>query len=610
MKISRILYSLLVASSFGFISCQNDELLSQQGEELVLEIVTPTNYSTRTSLAENGVSVEWNEGDAIAVYDFATTKKQFFAEITDGATRFKGNITPKYGNFVAVYPYELAAENDIAQKIVMHLPTEQTAVQDGFGPNLNLSIAKGQRNVDGSPSKVNFMNVCQLFKFQVPEYINNRIAKVELTASTPIAGQLTIDYSGDFPVVAVDANASKKISLLPPTGSSAFAVGTYYVLVAPEALNGFTLTFTDVDGKIYSQQSNSTIGGTSGFIYNLAVVDLIDKPQVTASHVYTDGVLQGTNLQVSAPASFTEWSAIVKNAQGVTVRTFQPAVGTLTSDNTDDNWPYLPVGAYTLEYTYTTSNGKQINTATSFDITEKPQFAVSLAANSTYSYYQAGNVDKANAMSATLVDGISATINGIAPQILNNANYSATGSNTFSAAQKGYANGVISYEDINITNLGANQLSASVTFDGVTRSASTEVYITGLPFDHQPPADALWDANNGQTSFKGDHVKTGAAGANGEFYFTGIQVPAGTRMSLAYKVDVYMDNLLSTQRYQISVGNDMVVNFTHDGTGTEKLDESKVFTSSGESKIVRCYTGYCYGSSNSKTYKIGLSYSK
>ncbi len=610
MKISRILYSLLAASCFSFVACQNEEILSQQGEELVLEIVTPTNYSTRTSLAENGVSVEWNEGDAIAVYDFSATKKQFMAEILEGATRFRGNITPKYGSFVAVYPYELAAENDIAKKIVMHLPTEQTAVQNGFGPNLNLSIAKGQRNVDGSPSKVNFMNVCQLFKFQVPEYVDNRIAKVELTASTPIAGQLTIDYNGDFPVVAVDANASKKITLLPPAGTSAFAEGTYYMLVAPQALNGFTLTFTDVEGKVYSQQSNSTIGGTSGFIYNLAVVDLIDQPQVTASHVYTDGVLQGTTLQVSAPASFTEWSAIVKNAQGVAVRTLQPAVGTLTSDNTDESWPYLPTGTYTLEYTYTTSNGKQINSSTSFDITEKPQFAVSLAANSTYSYYQAGNVDKANAMSSTLVDGISATINGIAPQILNNANYSATGSNTFGAGQKGYANGVISYDDINISDLGTTQLTASVTFDGVTNSSSTQVYITGLPFDHQPPTDALWDANNGQTSFNGDHVKTGAAGANGEFYFTSIQVPAGTRMSLAYKVDVYMDNLLSTQRYQISVGNDMVVNFTHDGTGTENLDESKVFTSSGESKIVRCYTGYCYGNSYSKTYRIALSYSK
>ena len=45
-------------------SCQNDELVSQGGE-MPLEITTSTQIETRTSLADNGKSVLWNEGDAL-----------------------------------------------------------------------------------------------------------------------------------------------------------------------------------------------------------------------------------------------------------------------------------------------------------------------------------------------------------------------------------------------------------------------------------------------------------------------------------------------------------------------------------------------------------------
>jgi hypothetical protein len=84
----------------------------------------------------------------------------------------------------------------------------------------------------------------------------------------------------------------------------------------------------------------------------------------------------------------------------------------------------------------------------------------------------------------------------------------------------------------------------------------------------------------------------------------------GTKMSLQYKVDIYMDNALSTQRYQISVGNQTVFNFSTGDAGTKRFDESQVFTNNSEANIIKCYTDYCYGNSNSKTYKIALSYSK
>lgn len=605
----RLHYNIYMAVMclLGLSACQNEEIFTTEGKG-TLEFYTSTQIDTRTSL-QDGRTVVWNQGDAVAVYDFAAPKRKFVAEINGGTARFRGNITPKYGSFIAAYPYDLAAENDASQKILMYLPAEQTAVPDGFGPDLNLSIAKGERNVDGTPSEVRFRNVCQLFKFGIPAYAAGRIVKIELTANKAIAGQLTVDYTNYDPIVTISTQGTKTIALFPPTGTDAFTEGEFYFVVAPEALDGFTLNLTDKNGTVYTQHSNSTVGGVNGFIYNLGNVDLINKPVATSAHVYDNGTLVGTQVSLTAPVPDKSWNAVIKNAVGETVRTLSENTGTLTTDHTDANWPYLPKGNYTVEYTYTTANGKQMNASSTFSITEDPQFTLRMTANSTYSYYQAGNVDKANSMNANAVDGITSVIEGVSTAILSNERYTTTRANNFSGTETGYTAGTTTYGDISIAQLGNTTLSTSLTFDGVTKTASKDVYITGLPFSHQPPTSSLWSANNGQTSFESDYVRTGAAGSNGEFSFSGIQVPAGTKMALAYKVDVYMDNALSTQRYQITVGNQIEFDFSTGSTGTKSFDESKVFTNTNEAKVVKCYTGYCYGRSHSKTYKIALSYS-
>lgn len=598
----------MVTGLLGLAACQNDDsfLAEKQG---TLEFYTSTEIDTRTSL-QDGNKVVWNEGDAVAVYDFAATKKKFVAEINEGTTHFRGNITPKYGDFIAVYPYDLAAENDNARKIIMYLPEEQTAVKDGFGPDLNLSIAKGSRHVDGTPSEVRFRNICQLFKLSVPEYANGRIAKVQFTANTSICGQLEVDYTDYDPAITTNENGGKTITLLPPSGNTAFAQGIYYLVLAPVEVNGFTLTLTDTQGKTYTQHSNTTLGGIQGFIYNLKNVDLIDVPVVTPQHAYVDGVLHGTNLTLTAPVSDKAWSALVKNASGETVRTLTAGTGTLTSGYDGQDWPYLPKGNYTVEYTYTTANGKGMNATTSFQITENPQFNLTFNASSSYTYYQAGDVDKANTMNANTVTGIVCKATGILPGILADPRYGLALNNTFGGEIAETSDNQATFKDITISTLGKTTLSVSLTFDGVTKSVNKDVYITGLPFNHQPPTDDKWDANNGQTSFNGDYVKTGNGGSTGEISFNGVQIPTGTKMTLAYNVYVKMDNALSTQRYQITVGNQIVYNFSTGSAETKDLTGAQDFTNTSEARIVKCYTGYCYGLSHSKTYRIALSYSK
>ena len=597
----------MVTGLLGLATCQNDDsfLAEKQG---TLEFYTSTEIDTRTSL-QDGNKVVWNEGDAVAVYDFAATKKRFVAEINEGTTHFRGNITPKYGDFIAAYPYDLAAENDNARKIIMYLPEEQTAVKDGFGPDLNLSIAKGSRHVDGTPSEVRFRNICQLFKLSVPAYTANRIAKIELTTNTAIAGQLTADYTDYNPVITTNSQGSNTIALYPPTGSESFAEGTYYIVLAPVAVEGFTLTLTDINGKTYTQHSSASIGGNWGVICNLGNVDLIDKPVITPKHVYDNGILVGTKVTLTAPVSDKAWSALIKNANGEIVRTLTEATGELTTDHTDDTWPYLPKGNYTLEYTYTTANGKQMNAASAFTITEEPQFTVTLDANSTYSYYLVGDVDKANSMDKNAVTGIVCQIHGILSSILTNDKYGFSLNNNFNGTIASTNENVANYNNISINQLGESELTTSVTFDGVIKVANKKVWITGLPFRHEPPTTSLWSKDGDVTNEDGYALFGKWSGGSQKLTYNDVNIPAGTKMSLAYKIRMRSEPVETV--FTISANNQTIFTDRVSGTAGEKRPEgSTTFTNSGNTTQIICNNSYGAGLTFSELYLIALSYSK
>ena len=597
----------MVTGLLGLAACQNDDVFLAEKQE-TLEFFTSTEIDTRTSL-QDGNKVVWNEGDAVAVYDFAATKKRFVAEINEGTTHFRGNITPKYGDFIAAYPYDLAAENDNARKIIMYLPEEQTAVKDGFGPDLNLSIAKGSRHVDGTPSEVRFRNICQLFKLSVPAYTANRIAKIELTTNTAIAGQLTADYTDYNPVITTNSQGSNTIALYPPTGSESFAEGTYYMVLAPVAVEGFTLTLTDTNSKKYTQHSSASIGGNWGVICNLGNVDLIDKPVITPKHVYDNGILVGTKVTLTAPVSDKAWSAVIKNVNGETVRTLAEDTGTLTTDQTDSNWPYLPKGNYTVEYTYTTANGKQMHASSPFAITEEPQFSVTLDANSTYSYYLAGDVDKANSMDKNAVTGIVCQIHGILSSILTNDKYGFSLNNNFNGTIASTNENVANYNNISINQLGESELTTSVTFDGVTKVANKKVWITGLPFRHEPPTTSLWSKDGDVTNEDGYALFGKWSGGSQKLTYNDVNIPAGTKMSLAYKIRMRSEPVATV--FTISANNQTIFTDRVSGTAGEKRPEgSTTFTNSGNTTQIICNNSYGAGLTFSELYLIALSYSK
>jgi hypothetical protein len=249
-----------------------------------------------------------------------------------------------------------------------------------------------------------------------------------------------------------------------------------------------------------------------------------------------------------------------------------------------------------------------MNATSAFSITENPQFSLRMTANSTYSYYLAGNLDKANNMNAYAVDGISSVVEGISTSILSNSHYTTTRTHNFSGSEKEYQGGTTTYNGITLDKLGETELSTSFTFDGVRNTATKKVYITGLPFDHQPPSTSVW-TKDGKVNDNSGYVRFGQASSGDQaLVFSKVSIPENTKVNLIYDFKSTTGTVGLT--FSISIGSQTFVSEkTGDmwKEGEYKGEKRDVLTTTATQ--IRCHNSYGAGNCFTDLYRIALSYS-
>ena len=570
---------------------------------------------TRTALAEDGTTVIWSAGDEVAVYDHQVAKQTFTSSTENSRTQFTGQVSKNTTDFLAVYPEALASENLLSDgKIGATLPNEQKAGINTFGNGLNISVAKGTRKLDGSTIDVTFYNVCQLLEFTIPNYASGKIDKIVFSANNAICGNITVDYNGERPMATVSADGNKDITILPPGSNTTFPAGTYYIVTVPVSINGFALSFR-CGTQDYSLNSSSTFGGTAGRIYNIGNIDLVDVPAITANHVYTNNMLQGTSVSMTAPFDGCTWSAVIKNSNNVTVRTIAQGTGTLVSPETDSNWPYLPKGDYTVEYTYTTSNGKQITKSQTFK-TEAPTFSISLNALTSYSYYTGDGVTKniaqANASENNKIYAPTITPS-ISEKILSDTKYLSLLSVTSAPSGctlKENKNGIYVYNDYTVTEYKSYTINATAKFDEVTASASKTVYITGLPVVFSPPTKKDWSVADGDVKWEESDVRLGnwSWSQPHEITCNHFAIPAGTKIAASYSVNVYQATIGTT--LSLYIGEDKYFSGSSSYMTGTNYNDTKIITTTKYVSSVKASNSYGSGDTHSLIYSLGYKYAE
>lgn len=259
-------FSLMAMAAMAIISCNKEVAQIEKPEQDILVRVftafADDNIKSDTKTSLDGVSVVWNEGDAITVYDeeinaypSAALTSADFNELTN-KVEFKVAGMPQDAEvFYAVYPSGVSTGNSQNFDLTISFPCAQVATAGSFGPKANIAIAATPEEGEGV-NDLQFYNIGGILALTISsDHINvSDIASVRLSAGESKAMSGTITTSG-VSNENIEFEVTEGKNYVELVGS--FTNGsTYYFCVLPGTYgstaaddNRLKITFTKNDGS-------------------------------------------------------------------------------------------------------------------------------------------------------------------------------------------------------------------------------------------------------------------------------------------------------------------------------------------------------------------------
>lgn len=449
-----------------------------------LEPMTISGIKTKTILNQADGSVNWTAGDQIAIYD-DLRGTNIFNNTSDNVASFSGNVTAGTTQFWGVYPTNLISGFNNGT-VTMTLPSDQTPVAGTFAEELNISVTSGAKTpgtelVEG----VSFHNACGLIAFTVPTNIAAK--KVTFISDNSfLCGTLSVDCTTSEAVLS--SNQSNSVSM---TGD--FAAGsTFYFVVAPGQIEGFSINVETKKGSYYSKSaSQGKINVTPGSLTRLGQISF-KAGAVTASaqhiyqHINESEVLTGSSLTVNHGIPQNMWNDVTNLTVNVvkggkTYRSYS-ASGIESASIVPIGNTYLPQGSYDVNVEYT-MNGVPTTIAGSVTVPQPNKLTItSVEATTSYSLAKKGDITNANNHTADKITSPEAVFAGISTAVLNELQPTCSFSVSGKTNQGTVSGTTLSCGEFSGLSWGSHTLTATVTFDGVSSSATTTCHITGLPY--------------------------------------------------------------------------------------------------------------------------------
>ncbi len=263
MRIEDFIYRVacvaVAGSLLGACTNEDDELTNYNGEKVPMTF-TAGSVQTRTALGDDGMAVNWVNGDAIAIFD-GTETNEFTTQDAGASVTFTGTAH-QADTYTAFYPYANVTEIT-ATTITFNLPEEQTAVAGGFASGLVPSWAQ---TAEGSTS-LQFQNLSALVKFTVGDGMAGEGTFIlRGVKGESLAGTMTYTI-GESTQAEVSADAPLNEVRLKGT----FEAGkTYYFTVAPaELTEGLSLFYVNSEGTAYRRGGNKAVTLEAGNVLDL-----------------------------------------------------------------------------------------------------------------------------------------------------------------------------------------------------------------------------------------------------------------------------------------------------------------------------------------------------
>lgn len=281
----------MLAMTFGFVACSNDDDVTeqtvQQQDNMMVITASLDDNITRTSLGNEG-TVVWSEGDYIIIPSKNLDNPPTIFNLISGA-----------GKTTATFRGEKLSDGDVTYDAYygvdaeMYLPSEQVydaAKKISKAPmHASVTVKDGQVNA----SAVTFKNLCGLLKISLPATANVSIANIKMTASQPLSGNFTL--TTDKEINKKLTNSSNTIVLNCGSGVG-LSNGSkdFYIYVPANDYGGVKFVFTTTDGLTCTKtlKSTSTINVVSSKItpITFSTVSFSNVPSVAESNAVDLGL--------------------------------------------------------------------------------------------------------------------------------------------------------------------------------------------------------------------------------------------------------------------------------------------------------------------------------
>ncbi|MGN0190835.1 MAG: hypothetical protein ACI39U_04200 [Candidatus Cryptobacteroides sp.] len=262
MKTRALFYSALALLA---IACTKEQLVednenNNEGQNSEVNYTSFELYATiegsKTELGENG-KVNWLPGDAISIFDTATSTNTKFTTTGNGWFTSEAEV-PESETYYALYWYRSAASWKSDLKVMQSkLFPDQIAKVGSFGDEVPYMAGK----VDLENKRIEFKNICSHIGFTLSEELAGEGVK-SLTLmgnnSETLCGtmQISIDDEGNPVVNVTDPDIYVRLH----NNGKDLAAGTYYFSIVPQTFSaGFTVIVSKADGSQVAVKTGKTI---------------------------------------------------------------------------------------------------------------------------------------------------------------------------------------------------------------------------------------------------------------------------------------------------------------------------------------------------------------
>ena len=242
-----IFYLALAAAAVSCVKEQNPGVEAPEKTLVPMEFVACSEM-TKTTLAEDGMSVEWIEGDQVAVFDGSnknedTDEGQRFKALSSGASVvLAGEADPAAQEYYAIYPY--GSGHSFANGVfTTQIKAQQTVQAGSMADDCAVVVGKAEA---GNPN-MEFKNVCSLVKFPL-EVAGVKSLTLIGNNNEVIAGQFKLAWNDGDPQVTANPKPEVAVTLRDAEGADLVPGDYYFTILPTEFTKGFSVILGMNDG--------------------------------------------------------------------------------------------------------------------------------------------------------------------------------------------------------------------------------------------------------------------------------------------------------------------------------------------------------------------------